>query len=983
MRYPVIDDRKFENIIEEAEEIVPYFTPEWKFSVDNPDIGTALLMIVALQLEESIDLLNKSLYKNFISYLNYLNISINPPKSAKVPVVFNLSEGFKGSVVLDKGTRLLGKNSKYNKLVSFETDSNVELVSSKISNIFTCSFDKDSIVNIEVNKKNFICFEDTDNSIQEHTMYISEESILTCAVPMEFEITFKYAEKFNLEILAHNEYVKWMYFSEYGWQEFDYVEFSEGKIKLIKNNNFKIVSSDFYNSRWIKCSVNKNKISYVQEFSVNAININAKLINCNSYLKKIKFYYNDKILENESFLPFGYFFNQYDNFYIGADEIFSKKSAEIELSFQLKLLENEMFSDRKKIDWKLIMKNSEFHKDDIESIISIHTVKWQYWNGSGWKNIEIDKKFERIFYAENFTKNNIIKFICPQDITQVEINGEIGYFIRLSIDKIENAYSVNGKYMCPTISNVILNFNYKRDLDVEKVIAYNNLTYENIIMGKNKKFNLFKNLQYKGNSIYLCFDYPFKNELVNLLFLIEKMNNKFIYNKKMRFQYLAKEKGILLWKEKNFYDETKALTQSGIIVLDELSNFKEAELFGKKGYWIRFILEKEDDMPRNIKGIFVNGVWATQQLSINNEFIDTNGEIYLTQKPVIYIELWINEIESLGKIEINNILDSTYIEHRDVYDDFGILKELWIKWKPVEQFYDAASNDRVYKIDYFTGKIEFGDGVKGKAVPFNLKKGVYVNYKVGGGEEGNVEAGEVNKMENSIAFIDTIYNPYSAKGGTGIESLKNAIERGIKKIRHRDRGVTVSDLEALAKEVSEDIYAVKCITNVNNLMKKEIGAINLVVLLKDKITKGMTYELKDKIENYLKDRISYHLVVMNKLYISDAEIVEVNLNINVTVDTNYNKSLLINNLKKVIDKFLDYRIGNYYGQGWNIGEVPGESLFYNIISEQKGILNTNSVAMSLYKINDKNNEITFYDASQMKNIIIISGKHNINVNEKN
>ena len=42
---PECDGRKYDDIIKEIEYLAEKYTPEWKFSPDNPDAGTALACV--------------------------------------------------------------------------------------------------------------------------------------------------------------------------------------------------------------------------------------------------------------------------------------------------------------------------------------------------------------------------------------------------------------------------------------------------------------------------------------------------------------------------------------------------------------------------------------------------------------------------------------------------------------------------------------------------------------------------------------------------------------------------------------------------------------------------------------------------------------------------------------------------------------------------------------------------------------------------
>ncbi|MCT4604690.1 MAG: baseplate J/gp47 family protein [Marinisporobacter sp.] len=985
MKAPIVDSRKFEDLMKQMKEMVPYFTPEWKFSPNNPDVGTALFMVVALQLQETIDLFNQSFDKNFISFLNYLNINLKPPKPAKVPLVFGLSEGTTHSVPLKKETRVFGKNDELGQLVSFETGQLMDIVPSKLVKVFYASGKKDQIIEVEEPTEPFVFFEDASN-LQEHAMYLSNEAVLIGSAPMTFEIKFDYYSGEDgppLDGLSNEDNLRWLYYGAGEWHKFDEVKVEEHGLILKKTKDIPLENSTFQEMRWIKCMLKEEKIKSFKDFFVDGIFIKSQLLEEGIIPQRL--YYDDKPLNEEACYPFGEFFNQQDTFYIGSEDVFSKKGAQIEISFDLELVPNKLSNTEQEIDWKLVMKKSEVNKLK-ESIVSIHTVKWYYWNGTIWENLKVDKKYERIFYHLNEKPHQKVSFPCPEDIVPFELNGEAIYSIKLVIDRIENYFKPEGKFMSPKISHMRLNFDYEEPVRIENFIIYNNLDYQDLSNPLNSLgfiIKPFKEIGHDENVIYFSFDRPLENGPVHLLFLIDKINNTFVYNKKIKFEYLAREKEGVIWKNAKVIDETEGLTQDGIINFSGLKDFEKKKLFDHEGYWIRLVFEKEDEILRYMRGIYLNGVFATQQLSIYEEFIDMSNEqeeVYLAEAPILDAEIWVNEIESLGQKEIQEILESKEEEYRATFDEVGIIKELWIKWKNVNSLEDHGAK-RVYQLDLLTGKLNFREDIYSKIPSFNLKTSIYADYKVGGGSLGNMQVGAVNQLEESIAFIDHVFNPDKGYGGANAEILPEAVKRGVSAIRHRNRAVTAKDLEDLVKEVSTDIYKVKCIENASNQLGEEKGALHLVILMKDKILTGMSYTLKKEIEDYLEDKIPYHLSKSNKLYVSDPELIQVDLKVLLTMKEDYDEVIIRNHSKKIIEKFLDYKTGNYDHSGWDIGEIPMELTFYGILSEQEGVLNIESITMNLYKVNKiSKEEISLEIARKMKNTVIVNGNHQIKMN---
>ena len=1033
MKYPIIDNRKFEDFTNEMKELVPYFTPEWKFSPDDGEVGTALFMVTALQYTETVELLNKSLNNNFLSFLNYLNVNLNPPRPSRLPLVFSLSEGSEISVPLKKGVGVIGVGEDVESPIRFETESLIEVTPTKILSTYWCSGKKDIIEKISDIQKPFLCFntdkydsknnnrtnnennnnnnnnndndnddnnnnnnnnnndkfeEDAHSNLQEHSIYISNDYILECSSNMEFQIIFEYAptiSKMNVEILTNSEYFSWSYNSKDTWVEFDSVSLERNIIKLTKNNDIPITKSEFHNCRWIRCTVKNGKIELVKDFLIDSIYLKARMLSNSSAVKTNLLYYNENALDMNDCLPFGEFFNIYDNFYIGSNDVFSKKGATIEFSFKCDMVENKISTEEKNIDWKPVMRSYEVNKAK-DPIISIHTLKWQYFDGIIWKNIAMDKKHEKIFYYLNAKQTYKINFNCPDDIEKIEINGETAYYIRAVIERVENAFRIDGIYVAPKLNEIKLTFNYSKDpVNVERFVINNNLEIEdkyNMLRASGITVNPFKSIGYLGNVIYICFDAPLINGPINLLYVMDKINNLFIYNKKVKFQYLCEERGRVFWKEEKIFDETKGLTQTGIISFSGLNNFAKNVQFLTEGYWIRLLFNTEDKTIRYVNGMYLNAVWALQQTSIYKEYIDLseeNKDVFLSQKPIVDFELWVNEIDSLSQNEIREITRNKNIEQRTNYDDMGLLSEFWVQWKEVEHFYHSLPNDRVYKLDNITGKLEFGNDIRGKLPPVFLKNSVYANYKVGGGTFGNIQKYAIKQIEEPIAFIDNVYNPESGTGGADLELLSNAVNRATRKIRHRDRGVSDVDLEDLVKEVSSDIYKVRCIRNVNNEMKEQRGSLALVILLKDNILEGISYTLKNDIERYLSSRIPCSLL-SSRLYICDPEIITIDSSISLILKKDYDKVLIRDNSKIIVNNFLNFKTGNHDGKGWSIGMIPRDSSLYGALSGQKGVLNITNISLKYYLVNKvSKTEVPFETISKMKNVIVVSGTHKVEI----
>lgn len=131
-------------------------------------------------------------------------------------------------------------------------------------------------------------------------------------------------------------------------------------------------------------------------------------------------------------------------------------------------------------------------------------------------------------------------------------------------------------------------------------------------------------------------------------------------------------------------------------------------------------------------------------------------------------------------------------------------------WTRVDSFLDSGPTDRHYVVlvdEADRATLRMGDGVNGAVPP--ASGAVLVEYKTGGGEDGNVEAGTLVKFEPG-SWSDSLGNPVTvsvtnalaASGGADRETVAQARERAPRSLRVLNRTVARQDFEDAAVQVS-------------------------------------------------------------------------------------------------------------------------------------------------------------------------------------
>jgi baseplate J-like protein len=119
----------------------------------------------------------------------------------------------------------------------------------------------------------------------------------------------------------------------------------------------------------------------------------------------------------------------------------------------------------------------------------------------------------------------------------------------------------------------------------------------------------------------------------------------------------------------------------------------------------------------------------------------------------------------------------------------------WQRWTVVDTFDASSEDDRHYIIDLEAGTVTFGDGINGRA-PQIAERIRAVEYRFGGGPEGNVAAAAINKFDGLNNLKVT--NPLPAQHGADGEQIADALDRIPGELRRRDRAVTAGDFKELS-----------------------------------------------------------------------------------------------------------------------------------------------------------------------------------------
>ncbi|MFI9330149.1 putative baseplate assembly protein [Kitasatospora sp. NPDC052868] len=133
---PNLDDRRFQQLVDEAKRYVQQRAPEWTdHNVSDP--GVTLIETFAYLVDQLLYRLNRVPEKNYLAFLDLLGIRLYPPSAAVADVDFWLSAPQPETVTLPAGTEVTTAAGETEEAVVFATTDDLRIVPSELTRLVT------------------------------------------------------------------------------------------------------------------------------------------------------------------------------------------------------------------------------------------------------------------------------------------------------------------------------------------------------------------------------------------------------------------------------------------------------------------------------------------------------------------------------------------------------------------------------------------------------------------------------------------------------------------------------------------------------------------------------------------------------------------------------------------------------------------------------------------------------------------------------
>jgi len=154
-------------------------------------------------------------------------------------------------------------------------------------------------------------------------------------------------------------------------------------------------------------------------------------------------------------------------------------------------------------------------------------------------------------------------------------------------------------------------------------------------------------------------------------------------------------------------------------------------------------------------------------------------------------------------------------------------------YSQVDDFLSSTSTDRHYTVtvdENDRATVTFGNGING-AIPQGT---ITVDYKSGGGDDGNVEAGSIRKLDSSYTDhlgnpqVVTVTNPSAASGGSNRDTIEEIREDAPESLRVLNRTVAREDYEINALRVAGVSRALMLTSNERASIDENAGMLHII-----------------------------------------------------------------------------------------------------------------------------------------------------------
>jgi hypothetical protein len=895
--------------------------------------------------------LNKVPEKNFLTFLDLIGVRLKPPEPARVVLELTPAEGTEGELVVKKSTQVATLQAGGGEPVTFETLRDIALlpihvVRAASSHRATVADHTEALASGEAKEALFAGVQEV-----ERFLYLGDDRLNAFNEEAAVDLFFEAMPGSSGPRVP--TITEWQYFDGKRWRDMT-VNRAESDARRLSFGSHPGIEKQVVNDRetfWIRgklaeplkdsASVQLDNVSLRVEILGEGMAPENAFVNIGNYIFL-------PVDQGKSFHPFGEEPKFDCAMYLGHKELFAAPEARIRVEAQL--VEPS------------VVPTPEGSPDLM--------VLYEYWNGRKWAELGrtspmgvsgTQGQYNFLDSTGAFTRNGAISFDRPTEMIETEVGGVKNFWIRARINS--GNYGAPGSYELqgtnwvfkedrplrpPCLKSLV--FKYVREpKPIAFCMSYNDFQYRDHTDDLNTPYVYFQPFlpdQDESPAFYLAFDNKFPQRTCNVYFELDDSavggGEQLGGPPPGAAEEEAAQKGPRVvweywdgsrWADLLPQDFTHGFTRSGYLTFTGPRNFEKRSVFDSDAFWLRARLESGSyDLPPVLRAVLVNAVDAPNGVTVDEVLGSSDGSVdqsfNLANKPILA-----GPSVSVLEPDAPTPADRKIIQEEEGPESIKPDPDgngTWVRWHEVENFFDSQPNSRHYVFDPIKGEIVFGDGRKGW-VPPTGSDSVKCEYRLGGGVAGNVGAKTLTVLKQSIAFVQSVTNPFPAQGGADAETIEEAKRRGTYAIKNRDRAITAEDYEQLALAASRRVARAKCV-------QASDGSISLLLVPKAEREDGdaravPSRDLIDRVAGYIDKR----RLITARVNVGKPRLVPVSLELTISLKPGATADRVKADVKEKVKRLVNPLHGGPKGDGWPFGRAVGKADLYPVVEGVDGV----------------------------------------------
>jgi predicted phage baseplate assembly protein len=964
---PKLDDRTFNDIVEEAISMIPRYSPEW--TNHNPsDPGITLIELAAWMTDLLIYRLNQVPDKNYVAFLNLLGIKLRAPRASRALTRFTMVEGTIKQRV-PRGTQISTPQATEEHTVTFETARDVVVSAARPDRCFSYFDDAYSENSRYIdplpgaNQPAFEVFAGAQRI--ERFIYLSDPRLGNAGEASLLRVFLGTPERGGRDLAR---LLEWEYWEGTRWKDLEpaMVEVDRGEVAFVGPLRFEPTSVNHIEGLWMRGRLAEVPTS-PEDTEIDTIRVRVEVVG--EGLLPTQAYAN---LDNNAFLsldlgknlyPFGKEPKVDCILYLACDELLSTADAYVSIEM---LLADTSVIPRPNPSDQLVL-------------------AFEYWDGKRWRHLgrsaprgALPGSGDELGFHDDtkaISQSGTVSFRRPKDMESLEINGQTKRWMRVRIEKGD--YGEQGTYTLenekwvfkddrqlrpPALRSITLR--YREDYrDVRHALSFNDFQYTDVTEVARTEYTIFQPFQAKPEespALYLGFMGKPPNDPLGIYFALdEELGLGSLptdeaevatteLDKYETMRRLAWESGQRVvweywdgrdWQPLSVDDETQGFTSSGFAFFIAPDDWVISSKFTEERFWLRARLEQGGYVkPPRVRMIVTNAIDAHNHETIRDEILGSSDGSPLQQFKFLrgpLLEDEVIEVRERQKPLPEEVADLGADAVRPVEPDNPQNNEAWVRYRRVDSFFASGPRSRHYTLDYVTGIVSFGDGRRGM-VPFEAKNNIVApSYRIGGGALGNVNAYTLTSLGRALAYIEGVTNPLPATGGADRETIDEAKNRAPYTIKSRDRAVTSEDYEMLALRASTTLARARCVPDRTNR-----GHVTVALVPKGEV-RGEEFARRlvpsNEVLRYAKRYLDDRKLVGTVLNVVRPRYKDLSLRVVLIRRTIGTSDRLRKDIEYKLRRYLHSLVGGRDGKGWEFGRPVLKTELIHLAEEVPGV----------------------------------------------